>query len=332
MSDSTAAGRRFEQPGSEPRWLGEPVVTFEGGPSDLSGHIPAFDRRPFALGAAPHPNELALNYGENPYKDVIVRRPLDGETEMPVGVVSKSYKLVQHRVLFNAALDAFQRRQINTDQVRTILRLTRFGGRMALEFRLPDEFDFDPGDGNILKLSFHCFNSVDGSMKLFIAFGWFRFVCNNGVLVGTTKLRHRMVHNEYLELPDLAILLAQGLADADGEKENYRKWLGTAIDKQKLTAWVDGALRKKWKALAAARVFHICTTGNDGKYADAFETAPPSQKRMIDTRWVPGAVAPATNAYSVCQALSWVATQKPDISDQLELTREIPELMHALVK
>jgi hypothetical protein len=301
--------------------LGEssrPIMKYAGWASQLrysKGELPksyATFRplsRPFALGAAPNPNELALNFGENPYKDIIIRRPLNCETEIPVGVVSKNYKLVQHRELFEAAIAAFRRhKDIKLEEVHTILRLTRFGSRMALEFRLPEEFDFDPGDGNGLKLSFHCFNSVDGSTKLFIAFGWFRFVCENGMLVGTTRMRRKMVHNEYLELPDLAILLAQGLADAENEKSHYSKWLKTPVETEQLAAWVDGPLKKKWQPLAAARVFSICITGYDGEFVDAFQEASPSQKRITRTHRVPGAIVPANNAYAVCQALAWVST------------------------
>src|SRR5450432_510659 len=106
MPDSATGSHQVERSDGL-RWLGVPVEIFKGSPQSLSRHIPAFDRRPFALGAAPNPNELALNYGENPYKDIIIRRPLHGETEIPVGVVSKSYKLVQHHALFEAATSAF---------------------------------------------------------------------------------------------------------------------------------------------------------------------------------------------------------------------------------
>jgi hypothetical protein len=313
--------------------MGEPVELTTADSSLIAAKIPSFERRPFALGAVAGPSLLALNFGENPYKDMIVRLPLgDAESEVPVGVVSKSYKLVQHTILFASAAEAFQRHGIKPEEIEVVLRLTKFGGRMSLEFRLPERFDFHPAEGESLKLCFHCFNSVDGSMKLFLAFGWFRFVCANGVLVGTAHLRHRMIHNEFLELPDLAIVLADGLAAAEDEKQYYSEWIKTRISTARLAQWVDGPLKKKWKPSAAARVFQICTTGFDGKYVDAFEEASPSQKQMTPERRVPGSPELADNAYEICQALSWVATQKTDVGQQLEFTRQIPELMQALVK
>jgi len=40
---------------------------------------------------------------------------------------------------------------------------------------------------------------------------------------------------------------------------------------EQLTSWVDGPLRKKWGALAAARTYLICQHGSDGKFVNPFE-------------------------------------------------------------
>jgi len=69
---------------------------------------------------------------------------------------------------------------------------------MALTFTLPDEFDFNPGDGHVLNLSLQCVNSVDGRCRLRIMLGWFRFICGNGLVVGTARSSQRFIHNEFL--------------------------------------------------------------------------------------------------------------------------------------
>jgi hypothetical protein len=74
---------------------------------------------------------------------------------------------------------------------------------MALTFTLPKDSDFDPGDGHVLNLSFHVVNSVDGRCRLRIMLGWLRFICGNGLVVGTAMLNQRFVHNEYLKPRDL---------------------------------------------------------------------------------------------------------------------------------
>jgi len=64
---------------------------------------------------------------------------------------------------------------------------------MALGIRLPDKYGLDLDDGNPMSLQLLCFNSVDGSTRFMVVLGWFRFVCANGLIVGTaaSSLRGR---------------------------------------------------------------------------------------------------------------------------------------------
>src|SRR5208282_1624283 len=89
-----------------PKWLGEPVSTWDGTPEGLEGLIPHFDRRPFAISLQ----------GENNLYDLIVREPLEpGELDTPVGIVSKHYELVQHKDLFENACKALEAVGIDLD-------------------------------------------------------------------------------------------------------------------------------------------------------------------------------------------------------------------------
>lgn len=318
-----------------PRCSGEPVFVSEGSPEDLLRLIPQFDRRAFSMSSIGsfHPKlpaGLPLA-GENDLYDLVVRLPLnDKESETPVAVVSKRYRLVQHTELFEKACDAMKALSIDLRTVPSELILSIYGSKMALTFTLPGS-DFDPGDGMALKLQFHCVNSVDGRCRLRIMLGWFRFICGNGLVVGTARLSQRFIHNEYLDIPDLVHVLTGGLAAAKEEKKSFEKWMGTSIGENGLSKWIDGPLRAEWGPLAAARVHLICGTGFDGRFANQGEKAPPHGKGMIQTIPVPGAPAKAKNAYYVAQALSWVAKERRDIQDQLEWMVAIPKLMSNLL-
>jgi Domain of unknown function (DUF932) len=202
---------------------------------------------------------------------------------------------------------------------------------MAFTVTLPERFDFDPGDKLMLNLRFHCVNSVDGQCRLKIMLGWYRFVCGNGMVVGTSRLSQKFVHDEYLKLPDLKGILTEGLKSAEQERKSLAKWLGTPVDGSRLDKWCDGPLRDEWGPLAAARVHFISMTGSDGRFAKQGERAPPHRKSMIRTEHVPGAPAKAENAYHVAQALAWVARSKKDMRDQLDGMVQIPKLMNALL-
>jgi hypothetical protein len=277
-------------------------------------------------------SDALIMWGENKLRDLIVRDPLSREEcQTPVGVVSKNYTLVQHRDLFERACKAIEANCKDLGHVSAELTLSAYDSKMAVTFTLPKNFDFDPGDGHILKLRFHCMNSVDGRCRLRILLGWFRIICGNGLVVGTAHLSQRFIHNEYLDVPNLEHVLAEGLTFAETEKGSFTKWMGIDLGQTRLGTWTDGALRHKWGPLAAARVQLICATGKDGRFASPGEKAPPHLKRMIQTARVPGAPPNARNAYHVAQALAWVARSRRDIQDQLEGMLAIPELMGTLL-
>lgn len=319
-----------------PRWFGEPVCISAGSPQDLLKLVPRFDRRPFAMCSVGSPSNHHVpapsTLGENGFYDLIVRLPLNKqEAEIPVGIVSKHYTLVQHLEVVERAAEAINSAGVKLDQVSAELALSASGSKMAFTFTLPDKFDFDPGDKMILKLRFHCVNSVDGQCRLKIMLGWYRFVCGNGLVVGTSRLNQRFVHNEYLKLPDLERILTEGLKFAGQERASLTEWVRRFVDESRLDKWSDGPLRDMWGPLAAARVHLICRTGYDGRFARQGEKAPPHRKGMIRAGHVPGAPARAENAYHVAQALAWIARSKKDIHDQLDCMVEIPKLMNALL-
>jgi Domain of unknown function (DUF932) len=337
---NSIGGTQFEvaSGGERHLWFGEPIWVTNGSPEALRKFIPEFERRPFFLG---HPDsgkksELSSNAlvarGENEFADLIVRLPLNNEeVATPVAAVSKTYKLIQHRELFEQAYGALESASVDIRRVSGELTLSAYGSKMSLTFTLPDEFDFDPGDGHKLNLSFHTVNSVDGNCRLRIMLGWFRFICGNGLVVGTAQLSKRLAHNEFLEVPDLSSILRNGIKSAQAEKGSLAEWANTRIEDTRLARWTDGPLCELWGPLAAARVHLICQTGYDGHFAKPNERAPAHRKPMIQTRCVPGTPKKAENAYHVAQALAWVAKSKRDIQDQLDWMLMIPALMKALL-
>ncbi len=315
----------------EDHWLGEPIVEHQGTYDQVAGAIPLFCRRPFALYTAPPAtDQLALVTGENPYFDEVVRLNESGAQDVPVGVVSKSYKLIQHRDLFEAMVKALHELDVPLENVAVILSLTKFGGRMALRFILPEKFGFDPGDSHPLRLRLECFNSVEGSTRLVFLMSWYRLVCSNGLVARVTGVHEAIIHTEQARVPDIKALIADGIASIGPECAYYTQAMRTRVDDANLRLWVDGELKKRWGALAAARTYLICQTGFDGVFIDPFDKRVPSQKAMKKTERVPGAPPKAENTYAVGQALAWIARQRLDLQEQTQYMREIPQLMQAL--
>ncbi|MHB9129921.1 MAG: DUF932 domain-containing protein [Armatimonadota bacterium] len=319
------------------KWLGEKVVEYHGTVDEVEKYIPHFDRQPFVYDlpaiAGIDPTRHALpSFAHNRYYDVIIRHPdFPNEPPVPAGIVSKKYALVQHAELVGVALDALRSVGIDRDTLVAGLTLTEYGNRMHLTLMLPDKYAFAISNSDTMALRLECFNSVDGTVPLQVILGWFRFVCYNGMIVGTTISRSRQLHTESLSLREVSDVLYEGLDIAVRDKAIFAEWIKTPISPSHLEHWVDNTLREKWGVLAAARAYHIANTGHDGKFIDRFEKALPHARQMDNGRRVPGVAEKSSNIFDASQILSWLAKERTDIAERRERMADIPGLLDALI-
>ena len=297
--------------------------TWRGELDEILPRLPSFDRVPFATpGAAGHG-----------FLDAIVRRAEDqrGLPAVPVAVVSKRYQLLAHAEAADAVRAALAAIGVHPRDMQAEANLTAYGARLWLAVRLPREHDFDPGDGHPLALRILCLNSVDGSTPLRILLGWYRFVCANGLAVGSTRAEFRLVHREGMMPGDVAPLLRAGLELAEREKRSLTEWRAIPIPAGRLAAFADRRLADAWGVRLAARFLHIAVTGHDAELAFPFEPGPPSGKTMTPGLRVPGSPAFALTAWDACQALAWLARERREPKERVERMLQIPELMQGLM-
>lgn len=312
-------------------WMGMPVKRYSGSIQSLQKIVPAFDRQPFAVAC---PERQCTGF--NNYYDTIVRMPLDGvtgERPVPVGIVSKSYVLVQHKTVLDIVLGAFKNCGIDATKVPAVLEITEHGERMHLLVQFPDDerYMFGIGKDDKMALRFECFNSVEGSTRFSALLGWYRFICGNGMVVGVAQTTLRRTHNFALDVTELPPFLNQEISDAVNGKRIYEKWLKAPVSEQRLAGWINGPLQKEWGVNAAARAFHIARTGHDGDVPASFEKELPTEKTVSPGVKVPGSFVPTRNAFAVSQALSWIAGQYREIPKQVERKSQIPELIKSLI-
>ena len=297
--------------------------TYRGELDEVLGLLPDFDRQPFATEAG----------AANAFLDVIVRRenPALGLPAVPVGVVSTRYALLPHSEAGQAVRAAVASIGVHPREMQAEAHLSGYGARMALFVRLPRKYDFDPGDGHPLALQLLCLNSVDGSSTLRMLLGWYRFVCANGLAVGTTRAEWRLVHRDGMEPADVQEVLARGLELAERERVALKAWRTLAVPIQRFVSFADDELAKAWGVKAAARFLHIATTGFDGELALPFEPGPPHAKTMLRTRRVPGCPAHSTSVYDASQILAWIAKDRREPHERVDRVLQIPELMQMLL-
>jgi Domain of unknown function (DUF932) len=169
-----------------------------------------------------------------------------------------------------------------------------------------------------------CFNSVDGSSRLVVLFGWFRFVCSNGLVIGETKIEIRERHGQRLDLTSILGRIRPALAQVEADRNRISAWQSAKILIADVANWVNDCVTPAWGKEAATRVFHICMVGEDIEIKDPFASGRATEKPIRYLGRAPGSPARAETKYDVSQALSFVATHRRNAEERLsgkELSR-----------
>ena len=304
------------------RWRARDASYMAGSWSSLSQRIPRFTLEDF---------KAKTDGPANPHIRTVVRQPLTvTEQPIPIGVVSNTYCLAQHGKVVEMCIQGLREHGIDPKVLKCEVGLTSLGEWMNFRAYFPESYSYTPKDGKKLSLRLECFNSVDGSSRLVIMLGWFRFVCSNGLIIGETKAELRDVHDEHLNLGVIPGIIANGLAKVRSDLERLRQWETTPFDLPGLEGWIDAHLAEKWGKKAACRTLHICRGGTDVEISDPFAGGKASEKPVKILEPVPGAPNPSRNLYDVCQALSWLATTRNSAEERLEWQSQIPKLIDNL--
>jgi hypothetical protein len=257
-----------------------------------------------------------------------------GENPVPVGVVSKNYRLVDHHQVLRTIEEALGDLDIDVFELQVCGEWTVHGERahFSLIFPSDDRYSVTLGDRDEMRFRIEVFNSVEGSCRLMAVAGWLRFVCSNGLILGTALMQLRQQHRQQLQIEDLGRLLGEALQSVGEDQRTVRRWRGIRISESALTEWVNEDVRQKWGIKGAVRVLAIAATGWDVEPKDDLKNKRPSEVATERTLEVRGIAAPVADAFGVSQVLSWVAGQRTGLQEDLEWRSQIPELMQVLLK
>jgi hypothetical protein len=327
---------------TDENWQSSPITNYSGTIDQIRKYVPEFERRPFALSSNQQlgfesPSQSIVSQGVNPWHNIIVRKPLESDAEetpdIPVGIVSPQYTLLQHRGVIDViAKAAVKLLNIEPEQIQATMDLTALGERMRFGIYLPEVFNIDNNASDCMKLRLECFNSVEGSTRFWAIVGWLRFVCSNGLIVGNVQTDFRQRHNQKMDIAEISAVLEDGLNKATADKKVFSKWMEHKVSSAQIEDWVNGHVAKQWGVKAAVRAWHITKTGFDVSLADPFEKGKPTEKTVIKEEEVPGSILPSDNVFAVSQTLSWLAKERRDIQEQLLWKQQIPQIVNPLLK
>ena len=319
-------------PGRERHWLNLPVrARVEGTFDDVLSALPHFGRQPFAM-ASVNGDEL----GVNSYLDMVYRLPIrQSERPIPVGVVSKNYRLVDHHQILRSIQQPLASRGLDLEKVRVVAEWTIHGERAHVSVIFPPEERFTMGtveNSNEMRFRIEIFNSVDGSCRLTAIAGWLRFVCSNGLIIGTALMQLRQQHRRQLEVEEIGRLVGEAIESTRSDKSLFERWMSVKVNKSVLVSWIDQEVCALWGVKAAVRALAITTNGWDVEPVGDLRNRKPSEitANRISEVPVPGIDAPVGNLFGVSQVLSWVAGQRGEISEDFEWRSQVHDLIAKL--
>lgn len=291
-----------------------------GTPSEILKIIPRFEK------VAPE----SLGLGANRHADFVVAHFASNGPPVPVGLVSKTYKLVQHGEVIERALKWIKSMPGATEPERIELSASPNFERILARFGMGENLSISP-DSRQVALQLLCRNSVDGSTAIRARLGWFRLVCSNGMIVGVTLGKTRLTHKPDAHLDDAFAPLSEEMELVAQDAQMIHKWASTNVSLDRVRAWVDGPLLKAWNPLAACRVWAIASTGRDARFVPPFEKVPPSRRIIETLKPVPGSPECVRTIYDVVQAMSWVASRRSDLDEVEQWQRQIGGLAGSLM-
>ena len=191
------------------------------------------------------------NFQEVPERLAVVRE----DTGRAVAVVSKRYTLVPHQKILDSVEEAIK--PLDLGPVPRGIYVDRQGARMRAIFKFPAlaqpvfyKDDICP----CLRIQ----NTYDGSSRIAIHIGAFRFVCTNlavggeGVFAGGFM----SIHAGEIPLDDVAKQVSTYLAGFENIVALYRTWSEQWLEAGAMTKALEGV--PKWHAARILQAFHPC--------------------------------------------------------------------------
>lgn len=236
-------------------WHGRATLKGEGRICDLQQEIPWFTEE-----------ECRIEEHENEYVKLIAREPLDlsyhpaHREHVPVSIVSKDYKLVQHTDVLQSMLTALANYVTNSQSLEAELILSKYSARMKVTLLLPN-YTFNPGDGFPIMLTLTCLNSMDRKFAVRIHPAWYRKESDTEIQGREIRIPHNLPPKAVME--EIEKFLKDQFKHIQTEQNLYREWYETQVDWNQLVRWLNDDVAKKWFPVTGVRAYYIAKTGYD---------------------------------------------------------------------
>ena len=147
---------------------------------------------------------------------------VDSHTDKVFSIVSRDYRLIRHE----EAVEQIERAISKTPELGEYRFKTEFynhGGRMRRTYIFP-EILVEIEREDEVNLELHLFNSYDVTWPFIVILGAFRFVCENGLVIGKEFFQLRKRHVYQLEQMNVEKQVSTAIERFDLQTEQWKEW------------------------------------------------------------------------------------------------------------
>ncbi len=316
-----------------PKYRGKKMRPISGTIEELRTKLPRFKQEP----ASPEVIKYSFKNRETRWNTITVDYPgaLEIERGEPVAVVSEQYQIMPHHKILDYFQEAFYTQHcltyerfqepifqgwISFDGTRVLLKTEQLGiSQQQLK------------DGHIIQPQAIFINSVDTSNSLTYEAGWFRQICSNGMYDFDRGAVYRHKH--------IGAKFEQGLIDSikhipdiiTNSLAHYQSWEDIPIRLDMAETWARDVIAPQWGKRKAARFINIMKSGRDPINFLSTKDPDPCRWSADESLPVPGAAFPADNVYAFYQALTWLARNEKNLSDEIARNQEATSITQRFI-
>ncbi|MCP6727386.1 MAG: DUF945 domain-containing protein [Patescibacteria group bacterium] len=172
-----------------------------------------------------------------PGKMAVIRE----DTNESLGIVSKHYGLLEHKVVINSFRDILKEHKVEEK-----IELQKNGAQLFATYTFLDT-QIKVAEGDFLSMTLIAKNSYDSSSSFQIMLGAFRLVCSNGMIIGQQFFKYNQRHftdNIQIDMPELKENLTQMTAKFKNSLPIMQRMVDTEMS-QSITDILEREVKSK---------------------------------------------------------------------------------------
>lgn len=165
---------------------------------------------------------------------------INDDLDIPVGLVSTAYQVLENDRVFDSFLSALQETDIDLSEVRILPTTADYGAKTLTKFRFMNEVTNLSFDDSPIAYELSVSNSFDGTSSYMTRVAGYRLVCSNGMMMAKTLGQQTHFHRSVLDIHESA----HNMVNMLHLFKNADKYWGAMLNIELTDEEVESAIRK----------------------------------------------------------------------------------------